>query len=80
MPGEILVKQPDRERRTPSMEALDIREVQERLEAARAEVAKLERAERTLMACTAHGAKCECLACVPKRRPVEMKYEDGFPA
>ena len=63
-----------------SMEALDIREVQERLNVARVEVAKLERAERTLMACTAHGATCPCLVCVERRGPLAMKFEDGRPA
>ena len=41
MPGEIAVHQPNRKHRTPSMEALDLKEVRERLNVARVEVAKM---------------------------------------
>jgi 3-hydroxy-3-methylglutaryl CoA synthase len=58
--------------------SMGLKEVQERLESARNEVAKLEQAQDRMQA-EGHGVLCQCAYCYG-RSPVETKFADGRPA
>jgi hypothetical protein len=68
-------------------EAQGLKEVQERLERARNEVARLEQAQDRMQA-EGHGVLCQCYWCRQRHEPrldprmtgKGMKFEDGRPA